>query len=55
MNRPPVRYGIDDYTNTTNVTSHVVYQAVEIKEPTTIGDAFNNEHSKERMTLSTEP
>ena len=28
VRRPPVRYGIDEYTNTANVTSHVAYQAV---------------------------
>ena len=48
VNRPPVYNGIDDYTNIANVTSYVVYQAVEItKEPTTTDDTFNNEHSKE--------
>ena len=45
----PVRYGIDEFTNTANVTSHIntAYQAVKIEEPNTIDDALNSDHSQE--------
>ena len=45
--RPPVRYGIDEFTNTANVTSHIAYQAVKIEEPNTIDDALNSDYSQE--------
>ena len=45
--RPPVRYGIDKFTNTANVTSHIAYQAVKIKEPNTIDNALNSDYSQE--------
>ena len=32
ISTPPVRYGIDEFTNTANVTSHIAYQAVKIEE-----------------------
>ena len=49
VSRPPVRYGIDEFTNTANVTSHtsIAYQAVKIEEPNTIDDALNSDHSQE--------
>ena len=47
VSRPPVRYGIDEFTNTANVTSHIAYQAIKIVEPNTIYDAFNSDHSQE--------
>ena len=47
VSRPPVRYGIDEFTNTANVTSHIAYQAVKIVEPNTIDDALNSDHSQE--------
>ena len=49
VSRPPVRYGIDEFTNTANVTSHtsIPYQAVKIEEPNTIDDALNSDHSQE--------
>ena len=45
--RPPVRYGIDEFTNTANFTSHIAYQAVKIEEPNTIDDALNSDYSQE--------
>jgi len=45
--RPPVRYGIDEFTNKADVMSHVAYQAVEIEEPTTIDNALNSQYSRE--------
>ena len=47
IRRPPVRYGIDEFTNTANVTSHIAYQAVKIEEPNTIDDALNSDHAQE--------
>ena len=47
VSRPPVCYGIDKFTNTDNVTSHIAYQAIKIVEPNTIDDAFNSDHSQE--------
>jgi len=44
LSRPPVCYGIDDYTNTANVLNNVAYQVDRIEEPTTIE---NVQHSKE--------
>ena len=44
------------FTNTANVTSHIVYQAIKIVEPNTINDAFNSDHSqgwKKQLILST--
>ena len=46
VSRSPVRYGIDEFTNTANVTSHIAYQAMKIVEPSTIYDAFNSDHSQ---------
>ena len=45
VKRPPIRYGIDEFTNTANVT-HVTYLAVKIEEPKTIDDALNGEEWK---------
>ena len=58
VSRPPVHYGIDEFTNTANVTSHIstAYQAVQIEEPNTIDDALNSDHSQEwkkQLILST--
>jgi len=36
--KPPVRYGIDEFTNTANVTNQANYQAAKIEEPKTIDD-----------------
>ena len=47
VSRPPVHYGIDEFTNTANVTSHIAYQAIKIVEPNTMDDAFNSDHSQE--------
>ena len=47
VSRPPVHYGIDEFTNTANVTSHIAYQAIKIVQPNTIYDAFNSDHSQE--------
>jgi len=47
VSRPPVCYGIDDYTNTANVFNNVACQVDRIEEPTTIEDALSGEHSKE--------
>ena len=44
IKRPPVCYGIDEFTNTANVAN---YQAPKIEEPKTIDDALNSDHSKE--------
>ena len=44
IKRPPVRYGIDEFTNTSNAAN---YQAAKIKEPKTIDDALNSDHSQE--------
>ena len=44
IKRPPVRYGIDEFTNTANVAN---YQAAKIEEPKTINDALNSDHSQE--------
>ena len=44
IKRPPVRYGIDEFTNTANVAN---YQAAKIEEPKTIDDALNSNHSQE--------
>ena len=46
VKRPPIRYGIDEFTNTANVT-HVTYLATKIEEPKTIDDALNSDHSQE--------
>ena len=43
VSRPPVRYGIDKFTN---VTSHITYQT-KIVELNTVDDAFNSDHSQE--------
>ena len=56
ISRRPVCYGIDEFTNTANVTSHIAYQAIKIVEPNTIYDAFNSDHSQEwkkQLILST--
>ena len=47
ISRPPVRYGIDEFTNTANVTSHIAYQAVKIEELNAIDDTLNGDHSQE--------
>ena len=47
MSRPPVRYGIDDYTNTANILSNVAHQVDRIEEPTTIENVLSGEYSKE--------
>ena len=47
ISRPSVRYGIDEFTNTAIVTSHIAYQAVKIEEPNTIDDALNSDHAHE--------
>ena len=52
--RPPVRYGIDEFTNTANVTSHMAYQAVKIEEPNTINDALNSDYSQEWKKVATQ-
>ena len=44
IKRPPVCYGIDEFTNTANVAN---YQAAEIEEPKTIDDVLNSDHSQE--------
>ena len=46
VSRPPVCYGIDKFTNTANVTSHIAYKVIKIVEPNTIDDAFNSDHSQ---------
>ena len=46
VKRPPIRYGIDEFTNTANVT-HVTCLVVKIEEPKTIDDALNSDHSQE--------
>ena len=45
--RPPVSYGIDEFTNTANVTNQANYQVAKIEEPKTIDDALNGDHSQE--------
>ena len=45
--RPPVRYGIDEFTNTANVTNQANYQVAKTEEPKTIDDALNSDHSQE--------
>jgi len=45
--RPPIHYGIDDYTNTVNVLSNVAHQVDQIEEPTTIENALSGKYSKE--------
>ena len=44
IKRPPLRYGIDEFTNTANVAN---YQAAKIAEPKTFDDALNSDHSQE--------
>ena len=44
IKRPPVCYGIDEFSNTANVAN---YQAAKIEEPKTINDALNSDHSQE--------
>ena len=46
VSRPPVHYGIDVFVNTTNVTSHIAYQAIKVVETNTIDDTFNSYHSQ---------
>ena len=47
VSRPPVHYGIDEFTNIANVTCHIAYQAIKIVELNTIDDAFNSDYSQE--------
>ena len=47
VSRPPVHCSIDEFTNTANVTNHIVYPAIKIVEPNTIDDTFNSVHSQE--------
>ena len=42
--RPPVHCSIDEFTNTANVTSHIVYQVVKIEEPNAIDDTLNSDY-----------
>ena len=42
IKRPPVRNGIDEFTNTANAAN---YQAAKIEESKTIDDALNSDHS----------
>ena len=42
--RPPIHYSIDEFANTTSVTSHIVYQVVKIEEPNAIDDALNSDY-----------
>ena len=44
IKRPPVRYGIDEFTNTANAAN---YQAAKIEESKTINNALNSDHSQE--------
>ena len=42
--RPPVHCSTDEFTNTANVISHIVYQVVKIEGLNVINDALNSDY-----------